>query len=223
MKALCVSDRIDPLVYSDSVKQRFAEIDIVLSAGDLPLEYLEFIVSSLDKPLFFVFGNHNLDQFYYYKNSGVFDRLGLEAAKKNIPGLGTVYAGGKVIREGGILIAGLGGSMRYNRGENQFSNFEMNIRILGLVPRLLFNRIRYGRALDVLLTHAPPYGIHDGKDLCHRGFRAFLWFMKVFKPKYLIHGHIHLYDLAEKRKTVYYKTMVVNVYSHFVIDIEVKL
>ncbi|MDR2444435.1 MAG: metallophosphoesterase [Spirochaetaceae bacterium] len=222
MKALCVSDMIDPLVYSDSIKQRFADIDVVFSAGDLPLEYLEFIVSSLNKPLFFIFGNHNLNQFYYYKNS-VFEKFSTTAAKRNIPGMGTVYAGGRVIREGNMLIAGLGGSMRYNSGGNQYSNFEMNIRILGLLPRLLFNRIRYGRALDVLLTHAPPYGIHDGKDLCHRGFRAFIWFMKVFKPKYLIHGHIHLYDLAEKRKTVYHKTMVVNAYSHFVIDIEVKL
>jgi Icc-related predicted phosphoesterase len=214
---------IDPLVYSDFIKQRFAGIDVVLSAGDLPLEYLEFIVSSLNKPLFFVFGNHNLHQFYYYKNSGVFDIFSMTAARKNIPGLGTVYAGGRVIREGNMLIAGLGGSMRYNGGKNQFSNFEMNLRILGLAPRLLFNVIRYGRALDVLLTHAPPHGIHDQIDLCHRGFRAFLWFMKVFKPKYLIHGHIHLYDSAEERISVYHNTIVINAYSHFVVDMEMSI
>ena len=223
MKALCVSDMIDPLVYSDSINPRFGDVDVVLSAGDLPMEYLEFIVSSLNKPLFFVFGNHNLTQFYYYKNGELPDRRGMTAERKNLPGLGTVYVGGRVVREGRLLIAGLGGSMRYNRGGNQYSNFEMNMRILGLLPRLFFNRIRYGRALDVLLTHAPPYGIHDGKDLCHRGFRAFLWFMRVFKPKYLIHGHIHLDDLAENRKTVYHSTVVVNAYTHFVIDIDVKL
>jgi Icc-related predicted phosphoesterase len=187
------------------------------------LEYLEFIVSALDKPLFFVFGNHNLNQFYYYKNIEHLDRRGMTAERKNIPGQGTVHAGGRVIREGNILIAGLGGSMRYNRGKNQYSDFEMSLRILGLLPHLLFNRIRYGRALDVLLTHAPPYGIHDKRDICHSGFRAFLWFMRVFKPKYLIHGHIHLYDLAEERKTVYHKTVVVNAYSHFVVDMEMKL
>jgi Icc-related predicted phosphoesterase len=218
VKALCVSDRIDPLVYSDSVKQRFADVDLVLAAGDLPLEYLEFIVSSLNRPLYFVFGNHNLNQIHYYKNSSFFDRHGMTAARKNIPGLGTVYAGGRVIKEGDLLIAGLGGSMRYNRGKNQFSDFEMNLRILRLLPQLLFNLIRHGRALDVLLTHAPPYGIHDRIDVCHRGFRAFLWFMRVFKPKFLVHGHIHLYDSDNERETVYYGTVVVNACGHFVID-----
>ena len=222
MKALCVSDSIDPLVYSDSVKRRFVDVEVVLAAGDLPLEYLEFIVSSLNKPLFFVFGNHNLNQFSYYRNREFADRRGMTEERRGLPGLGTVYVGGRVVREGGLLIAGLGGSMRYNGGGNQYSNFEMNMRILGLLPWLLFNRIRSGRALDVLLTHAPPYGIHDGKDLCHRGFRAFLWFMRVFKPRYLIHGHIHLYDFADNRKTVYHSTVVINAYSHFVVDIEVK-
>ncbi|MDR2658605.1 MAG: metallophosphoesterase [Spirochaetaceae bacterium] len=220
MKALCVSDKIDPLVYSDLIKERFADIDIVLAAGDLPLEYLEFIVSSLNKPLVFVFGNHHLKQYYYYKNANPFD--GLAVMKRSVPGLGTVYAGGKVIKENGVLIAGLGGSMRYNTGRNQFTNFEMSLRIIGLIPRLLFNRLIYGRALDILLTHAPPYGIHDQRDICHRGFRSFLWFMKIFKPKYLIHGHIHLYDLSEARQTVYHKTTVINVYNHFVIDMEIK-
>jgi Icc-related predicted phosphoesterase len=221
MKTLCVSDKIDPLVYSDSIKQRFADIGLILSAGDLPLEYLEFIVSSLNKPLVFVFGNHHLNQYVYYKNNNYFDKLGIMSVKKDIPGSGTVYAGGKVIKEGGILIAGLGGSMRYSAGRNQFTDFEMTLRILNLIPRLLLNLLRYGRALDVLLVHAPPYGIHDQSDLCHRGFRAFLWFMKIFKPKYLIHGHIHLYDLSERRQDIYHKTTVINVYNHFVIDIEV--
>jgi Icc-related predicted phosphoesterase len=214
---------VDPLIYSNSIKRRFADIDIVFSAGDLPMEYLEFIVSSLNKPLFFVFGNHNLDQFCYYRDNGVFDKLGMFAMKKNIPGLGTVYAGGKVIKEGHILIAGLGGSKRYNNGKNQFSDFEMYFRIICLIPHLLLNFMRYGRAVDVLLTHAPPYGIHDHADLCHVGFRAFRWFMKIFKPKYLIHGHIHLYDMSEVRKTLFHKTIVVNACGHFVIEFEDKL
>ncbi|MDR2803873.1 MAG: metallophosphoesterase [Treponema sp.] len=223
MKALCISDEVDPLIYSASIRRRFADVDIVLSAGDLPMEYLEFIISSLNKPLFFVFGNHNLDQFCYYKYNGIFDKLGMVAMKKNIPGLGTVYAGGKVIKEGRILIAGLGGSKRYNNGKNQFSDFEMYLKIIRLIPHLLLNCLRYGRAIDVLLTHAPPYGIHDRADACHSGFRAFLWFMKIFKPKYLIHGHTHLYDMMESRKTSFYKTIVVNAYSHFVMEFEDKL
>ena len=45
MKILCVSDQIDPLVYTNSIKERFADVDIVLCAGDLAMEYVDFIFS----------------------------------------------------------------------------------------------------------------------------------------------------------------------------------
>jgi Icc-related predicted phosphoesterase len=96
----------------------------------------------------------------------------------------------------------------------------MYCQILRLIPALLFNRLFRGRFLDVLLTHAAPRGIHDREDLCHQGFEAFLWFMRVFKPRYLIHGHIHLYDYSEVRSTGYKKTQVINAYSHYIIDTE---
>jgi Icc-related predicted phosphoesterase len=72
--------------------------------------------------------------------------------------------------------------------------------------------------VDILLTHAPPRGIHDKQDKCHWGFKAFLWFMRAFKPKYLVHGHIHLYDLSDVRYTHWEETTVVNAYNHYVID-----
>lgn len=218
MKILCVSDTTDPLVYSGAIKEHFADIDCVLSAGDLPLDYLEFIVSSLNKPLLFVFGNHNLGDFDYYDKKSR-DPLELNLTSYFIPGAGASHIGGKVVKESTLLFAGLGGSMRYNDGKNQFSNFDMKLEILKLLPKLLFNKLRHGRFLDLLLTHAPPEGIHDQNDLCHQGFKPFLWFMRVFKPKYLVHGHIHLYNISEKRKTVYYATTIVNAYSHTVIEI----
>ncbi len=212
MKILCISDHIDPLVYSNSIKERFADVDIVLSAGDLPLDYLDFIVSSLNKPLFFVFGNHNLkgfsrqqtDHFDYSDNFSY--------------SIGAVHAASRVIKEDSLIIAGLGGSMKYNNGENQYTNFQMNLKIIKMIPKLFFYKIFYGRYLDILLTHASPQGIHDREDYCHRGFPAFLWFMRFFKPKYLIHGHIHLYDLSEVRTTKYYDTCVINAYSHYILE-----
>jgi Icc-related predicted phosphoesterase len=206
MKILCISDQIDPLVYSSSIKERFKNIDLILSAGDLPMDYLDFVISSLNKPLLFVFGNHHLEtleeQAPYWTNGHG----------------GAIHAGSRVVREGDLIVAGLGGSMRYNRGDNQYTNFQMFCQILRLIPALVFNRLFRGRFLDVLLTHAAPRGIHDREDLCHRGFDAFLWFMRVFKPRYLIHGHIHLYDFSEVRSTMYKKTMVINAYSHYIID-----
>jgi Icc-related predicted phosphoesterase len=217
MKILCISDQIDPLVYTNSIKERFADVDLVLSAGDLPLDYLEFIVSSLNKPLYFVFGNHNLKGFEHYQRGGGGSANRWNELETPIPGAGAIHVGSKVRREGDLIIAGLGGSMQYNHGENQYTEFQMKMEILRMIPALVFNRIFHGRYLDILLTHASPQGIHDKPDPCHRGFKIFLWFMSVFKPKYLIHGHIHLYDLSTVRATKYMETMVLNAYSHYVI------
>jgi Icc-related predicted phosphoesterase len=202
MKILCVSDQIDPLVYSDSIKTRFADVDMILGAGDLHVEYLDFIVSNLNKPLFFVLGNHHTQNM-----------IGDWSCCPD-----TMNIGSKVRQEGGIIVAGLGGSMRYNLGPNQFTDFQMFLEIAKLVPALLYNRLFRKRYLDILLTHAPPKGIHDKPDICHSGFKAFLWFIKIFKPKYLVHGHIHLYDLKDIRCTRCMQTEVVNAYGHYVID-----
>ena len=213
MKILCVSDQIDPLIYSNTIKQRYADVDIILSAGDLPMDYLDFIISTLNKPLYFIIGNHHTGEYSYYNSTDLMYSYDIENHSH-----GGTYIDTKVKFEEGLLIAGLGGCMRYNQGENQFSNFQMNIRILKLLPALFFNRLFKGRFLDVLLTHASPRGIHDREDKCHMGFKCFLWFMKLFKPRYLVHGHIHLYDLSEVRTTRYCNTLVVNAYSHYLLD-----
>jgi Icc-related predicted phosphoesterase len=115
---------------------------------------------------------------------------------------------------------GLGGSLKYNSGQNQFSQAQMWIRVLAKAPALAWNRLFRGRAVDIVLTHAPPRGINDREDRCHQGFDAFLWLMRVFKPRYLVHGHVHLYDAREPRITRYRDTAVVNVYGHYVLDTE---
>ncbi|MDR1251913.1 MAG: metallophosphoesterase [Treponema sp.] len=213
MKILCISDQIDPLVYSAAIKERFAGIDLILCAGDLPMDYLDFIVSSLNKPLLFVLGNHHVEERYITGKIHSWDDV-----IRDFHSSGSVHVGSKIKIEEGLIVAGLGGSMRYNRGPNQFTDCGMYFEILRLIPRLLWNRAVHGRYVDILLTHAPPKGIHDKQDKCHWGFRAFLWFMKVFKPQYLVHGHVHLYDLSDVRSTPYAQTEVINAYSHYIID-----
>jgi predicted phosphodiesterase len=115
VKILCVSDQIDPLVYSTSIKEHFGDVDLVLSAGDLPMDYLDFIVSSLNKPLFFVFGNHHLREYTYYRLPPALNP-GSDSLEQEH---GATHVGSRVRREEGLIIAGLGGSMRYTRGENQ--------------------------------------------------------------------------------------------------------
>lgn len=217
MKILCISDQIDPLVYSNNAKERFKDIDLVLAAGDLPVEYIDYVVSTLNKPTLFVFGNHNLTNFDRFHSSNK------PKKKSSVEGIathlaGAAYVGFKALKTAGLLIAGASGSLEYNKGENQYSDSQMNRKLIKLIPRLLYNKMRYGRYLDIFLTHAPPFGIHDKEDRCHTGFQSFLWFMRIFKPKYLVHGHIHLYDLQDIRVSRYENTSIVNAFSHYIIE-----
>jgi Icc-related predicted phosphoesterase len=216
LKILCISDHIDPLIYTPSIKERFADVDLILSAGDLPLDYLDFIISTLNKPLFFVFGNHHTEEMRHYRK--IWNAPFVQIFDEYL-GCGAVHLGTKVKTEGDFILAGLGGSMRYNNGLNQFTDFQMYMEIAKIFPKLLWNKVFHGRFLDILLTHAPPKGIHDKNDQCHLGFKSFIWFMKIFKPKYLVHGHIHLYDLSDVRCTQCGNTTIINAYSHYVINL----
>lgn len=212
MRILCVSDLVDPLVYSSRIKERFGDVGLVLAAGDLPMEYLSFISSMLNRPLLYVEGNHDLGRL----SSGPLWAFSTEVDRS----FGAQNIGFRLVREGNLILLGLPGSMRYNNGPNQFSEFEMGLRILALLPRLLWNRIVHGRAVDIILTHAAPWGIHDRSDLCHRGFRAFRWLMGLTKPRWLVHGHIHLYDLSDARVTEAGETTVINAFGHWALDTE---
>lgn len=221
MKILCVSDQIDPLVYSPNIRERYKDCELVISAGDLPMEYLDFIVSSLNKPLLFVFGNHNLEEFRLYHRTGALASSGTHLPLKPLPPEachGTTYVGFKVHREGNLLVAGVSGSIRYNAGLSQYTERQMLFKLLKMLPRLLVNKLKYGRFVDIFLTHAPPEGIHDKNDPCHRGFRCYLWFMRTFKPRFMVHGHIHLYDMQDVRVSRYFDTTVINAYSHHILD-----
>jgi uncharacterized protein len=216
MKILCVSDQVDPLVYSPRMRERFKDVSLVLSAGDLPPEYLGFITSMLNKDLVYVAGNHDLDELEAHGIA----RWNEDRAWSTRNSTGALDLGFKLRRVEGLLVLGLPGSMLYNKGANQYSEFEMAFRIALLVPRLFLNKLIFGRAVDLVLTHAAPRGIHDRDDLCHRGFASFLWLMRVFRPRWLVHGHIHLYDLADVRVSLYGDTTVINAFGHWILDTE---
>lgn len=231
MKILIVSDLIDPFIYNYTIKDTFKDVECVLCAGDLPMDYIDFIVSTLNKPTYFIFGNHNLKEYKYYHAYLPKDR---QTVCTDFHGHGAVYAGFKVITDRQLkwlnpkknksvplLIAGVSGSKDYNHGLNQYSEFAMSFKLLQMMPKLILNKILYGRYLDIFLTHATPRHVHDHEDRCHQGFKCFNRFLKKYKPAYMVHGHIHLYDLNEPRISVYEKTVVVNAYGHYVIDLPV--
>ena len=150
MKILCVSDQIDPLVYNQNAKQTFSDVDIILCAGDLPMNYVDFIVTVFNKPVFFVFGNHDLKEYKYYTGHG---RKGYVSSDTNHSHggihLGFNFYSNKYLtykdkdgKDTPLLIAGAGGSLKYNNGKNQYTEFQMKLHLLKMVPRLLYNKRR---------------------------------------------------------------------------------
>lgn len=213
MRALVVSDKVEPILYSPGISRRAGHVDIILSCGDIPFYYLEFIISMLNKPAYYVFGNHGREVEY---QSG----KGEEWQSKTEP-MGAVNLHCRTAREGPLLLAGLEGSIRYNRAPRfQYTDSEMWLNVGRMVPALLYSRLRHGRWLDVLVTHSPPFGIHDGPDRPHIGFHSFLTFMRWFRPRYLLHGHVHLYRGNEVTETTYHETCVMNVYPYRILDLD---
>lgn len=215
MRILCVSDQVDPLVYSARLKERYGDVELVLGAGDLPMEYIGFIASMLNRPVLYVEGNH--DAAKLVRREGFPSRIRLESLEE---GSGAVDLGFRMRREQGLEILGLPGSKLYNGGPNQFTELGMALGMLKLAPRLVLNRLLRGRGADILLTHAPPRGIHDREDPCHRGFALFRWLIRALRPRWMVHGHVHLYDLADVRVTESEGTTVVNAFGHWLIDTE---
>ncbi|HYI25784.1 MAG TPA: metallophosphoesterase [Thermomicrobiales bacterium] len=210
LRILAVSDEVDQRIYSTTLRDRMSDVQLVIGCGDLPATYLEFLVDSLNVPVYYVLGNHAEE----------LTRMG----ERGIPRLpeGCINVGGTVVRDPGtgLLIAGLPGSPRYAENEPvQYTEFQMRWMMLKLAPRLYWNRFRHGRALDLLVTHAPPRDLNDRDDIAHRGFVAMRKFLKRFMPTYQLHGHIHLYDRTISNRVRFDKTEIVNVYPYQRLDL----
>lgn len=207
MKILAVSDRVIDKLYNPDVRQRFPDIDLLIGCGDLPYYYLEFLISALDRRLVYVRGNHDGGPQYTVEGRVL----------THVHGGTDIH--GRIVQREGLILVGLEGSMRYRPGAPlMYSEAEMRLQIAGMMPKLLRNKLRHGRYLDILVTHSPPFGIHDRDDLPHTGFKIFLKFLQWFRPKYLLHGHIHIYRRNTQRITQYLNTTIINVYPYFVLD-----
>ena len=60
MKILSVSDVVKPILFQHSDDDRFADVDLIISCGDLPTEYLARLTHSFNAPLYYVRGNHDI-------------------------------------------------------------------------------------------------------------------------------------------------------------------
>ncbi len=196
MKILTVSDIVVPELYDRFNAAQFSDIDLVLACGDLPPEYLSFIVNKLEVPLYYVRGNHDIR----YKTS---------------PPVGCRNLHSKTADVKGLRLLGFEGSRWYNGGPVQYREHEMRNMIWKMMLRLFF-----GKKIDIVMTHAPPRHINDAEDRCHRGFKSYRKLINRFKPSYFIHGHIHkLFKSDDERMVRVGTTTVINSFGYYILDI----
>ncbi len=202
---------MDESLYGDRLPE--LRPDLVLSCGDLPFDYLEYLVSRLDVPVLYVPGNHDPSLAQEATWSPV------REAYPPPPGpQGCVNIDGRVTEELGLRIAGLGGSLRYKEGPHQYTQAQMGRRALKLELRLRLKRANAGRKLDILVTHAPPFGLAEAQDAAHVGFVGILRLVQHLQPQLLVHGHIHPFGrlLPERRVGA---TRIVNAIPSRVIEL----
>jgi Icc-related predicted phosphoesterase len=206
MKILAVSDQVVERLYGLVSQGHFSGVEMILGCGDLPYSYLEYIVSLLNVPLFYVPGNHDPVYNPHFPAAHAEGGTNLDLQRA---------------RSRGLLLAGFGGCNRYRPdGVNQYTQTEARLRAVKMMPGLLWNRLRYGRALDVLITHSPAYGIHDEEEQAHMGLTAINWLIRWAQPRYHFHGHTHFFrNNLEPSVTQVGSTTSMNVFPYKVIDI----
>lgn len=201
MKILCVSDTVMPQLESAvNLRRHYQDIELVVSCGDLPSVYLEFITSVLNVPLFYVRGNHD------------------ESYKDMPPGGEDLH--GRLVEFNGLSFYGLEGCIRYNDSPIQYTEGEMLRMVMAAGLRLRLRRMQRGHGVDIWVTHSPPRGIHDAEDFSHRGFVSMLRFLEWYRPRYMLHGHVHTYDRRTVTRTQYLDTCIININPITVIDVE---
>lgn len=203
MKVLCISDRVEPTLYGPNLQANAPGVEAVISCGDLPFAYLEYIVTFLGVPVYYVLGNHDPSP------------QGKEHPEGCIP------LDGEVVDIGGVVVAGLSGSRFYSGGPNQYTERQMRGRARALSVKILWRKLLGRPAPTVLVTHSPPFGLGDREDHAHIGFESFVGFVDRNEPELLLHGHVHLYGPDQEKQRVAERgnTKILNVFGHRIVDV----
>ncbi len=195
MKILALADEESSYLWDFFEKEKLEEIDLIISCGDLEPSYLSFLATLSNVPVLYVHGNHD------------------EKYEKNPPE-GCICIEDYIYEYKGVRIMGLGGSMRYRPGIHQYTEQEMQSRL-----RRMWLPLFWRGGIDILVTHAPAYGINDGEDLPHQGFQTFRKILDKYQPKYFLHGHVHMnYGRKHKRHDIYKETKIINAYERYVFE-----
>ena len=229
MKILLISDTEERSLWdnwNEATAERLADVDLILSAGDLKAEYLEFLVTMLNVPLVYVRGNHD----------GMYDENPPEGCEDADGRLVEVECGWGPSRQK-VRILGLGGSMRYkDEASDMYTEHEMEARVkraerdirkhrltdslLSIIRQDSKGEDEKGQSgFDILLTHAPCRGYGDMEDLPHMGFECFNDLLNKYSPQLHCYGHVHReYGLIERTIRHPSGTLLINGSGHQIID-----
>jgi len=199
---------VSPVIHSPNFPDNLPPFDLILSAGDMPGEVLEFMATKARVAPHFVLGNHAVGLL----------READGAAPSRRPG-GCVDVHLRYVEVAGVTVLGVQGSARYRDGPFQYTEREFAVMLARMTPRLLLERRRRGRAVDVLLTHAPPVGPAAGPDHAHRGVPAFNDFHARWRPLLHVHGHVHLEGARPREHVTEHGVRVVNAFGYTLIDL----
>jgi Icc-related predicted phosphoesterase len=196
VKILCVSDRVEPMLHGPSLNSCAEGVEAVISCGDLPFDYLEYIVTFLGVPVYYVLGNH--DPAF---DSGEYPE-------------GCTPLDGRVVDAEGETSSRL-----YSGGPNQHTELEMRLRTWALSARILRRTLAGKPVPQVFVTHSPPFGLGDAEDQAHVGFESFLNLIDRHEPLLWLHGHVHLYGPEGGRVDYRGRTKVLNVFGHRILEV----
>ena len=202
MKILWISDKVEAMLHGPNLTSYARGVDAVISCGDLPFAYLEYIVTFLGVHVYYVLGNHD---------------PGPEGPE--YPGGCTPLDGRIVEAEGRVVLAGLSGSPLYSGGPNQYTERQMRGRARALSVRIRCRGLVGRPKPRILVTHSPPFGLGDMEDVAHVGFRSFVDLIDRYHPPLWLHGHVHLYGPNQERVLQKGETKIVNVYGHRIIEV----
>lgn len=173
-----------------SIKEILSEnpVDLIVTLGDLTLFDIEELKTITDIPKIGVYGNHCSGK--YFESLGIWDMHM------------------KTFEYMGLKFGGFEGSVRYKSdpGAKMFTQTEAS-RLLANFPYV-----------DVMLSHAPSYGINDEPgDPTHAGLQGLRDYLEREKPRYLLHGHT--YPSEEERVDRWGETNIIYVYQDKIIEL----
>ena len=196
MKLLLLSDQESPYLWDYYQPGRLNSYDLMISCGDLKSSYLSFLVTMGRSRLLYVHGNH-------------------DAEYERRPPEGCECIEDTLVKVNGLRILGFGGSLWYNGGPHQYTERQMRARLWRAGWA-----VRRAGGVDVVVTHAPPRGFGDAEDLAHRGFECFVRLVDRYRPRLLVHGHVHMnYGYEIPRCVERGETKIINAWERYVLDI----